>query len=189
MPKRGHPTDYRPEFTAQAEAMCLSGATDAEIAHALGVSTRTIYRWQAAHPEFCQAIKTGKEPADDRVERSLYHRAVGYSFEAERIVTVGGKTEKVKYTEHVPPDTASMIFWLKNRRKDNWRDIQQYEHGRPGEFDNLTDEQLVARLQDITPGLTGSTPDKPRVSAKGKQKALHGKPVRVLQGSVATSRS
>jgi hypothetical protein len=28
----------------------------------------------------------------------------------------------VPYVEYVPPDTTACIFWLKNRRKDLWRD-------------------------------------------------------------------
>ena len=35
------------------------------------VSTRTIHRWKHEHPEFCHALKVGKEDADARVERSL----------------------------------------------------------------------------------------------------------------------
>jgi len=28
-------------------------------------------------------------------------------------------------TKTVPPDTTALIFWLKNRRPDNWRDKQE----------------------------------------------------------------
>jgi hypothetical protein len=28
------------------------------------------------------------------------------------------------YTEHYPPDTTAAIFWLKNRRRNEWRDRQ-----------------------------------------------------------------
>jgi hypothetical protein len=34
------------------------------------------------HPEFLASLKLGKEAADNRVERSLNRRAVGYSDEA-----------------------------------------------------------------------------------------------------------
>jgi hypothetical protein len=33
-----------------------------------------------------------------------------------------------KYQEHVPPDVTAQIFWLKNRRRDEWRDKQEHEH-------------------------------------------------------------
>ena len=72
-----------------------------------------------------------KEVADERVGRALYHRAIGYSHPAVKIVTValgnnaGSKVVREEYTEHYPPDTAAICFWLKNRQPDRWRDIQR----------------------------------------------------------------
>ena len=31
------------------------------------------------------------------------------------------------YVEHYPPDTTALIYWLKNRRPDRWRDVQNIE--------------------------------------------------------------
>ena len=51
------------------------------------------------------------------VERSLYHRANGYSYDAVKIFcSKDGKVTKVPYREHVPPDVTACIFWLKNRK-------------------------------------------------------------------------
>ena len=127
---RGRPTAYKPEFAAQAAKLCEMGATDSEIAGFFEVHVATVYRWQAAHPEFCDALKTGKEVANERVERSLYHKAVGYTFESVKIFMPAGHEKPVyaPYREHVPPDTTAAIFWLKNRRPDDWRDKQQHEH-------------------------------------------------------------
>ena len=56
------------------------------------------------------------------VERSLYSRAVGYSFNSEKIFcNKDGEVTRVPIVEHVPPDTASMIYWLNNRDPENWR--------------------------------------------------------------------
>lgn len=129
----GRPTDFNPEFVPQAEKLCALGATDEDIADFFDVSARTIYRWKHEHPEFCQALKIGKDAADTRVEMSLYHRAVGYTFDAEKIVTVargnnqGSEIERVPYKEHVPPDTTAAIFWLKNRKRAEWRDRIEHE--------------------------------------------------------------
>lgn len=124
----GRPTDFRAEYVQQAEKLCVLGATDEDIANFFEVDVRTIYRWKHAHEEFCQALKAGKEVADARVERSLYNRAVGYTYDSEKVVTVaqgnnqGSVIERVPIKEHVPPDTTAGIFWLKNRRPDDWRD-------------------------------------------------------------------
>jgi hypothetical protein len=51
------------------------------------------------------ALAAGKAEADGRVERSLYMRAVGYSYDAEKIFCdKNGNVTKVPYREHVPPD-------------------------------------------------------------------------------------
>lgn len=127
----GRPSEYRPEFAEQARKLCQLGATDVEIGDFFEVSVRTIYRWKADHDEFCHALKAGKEIADERVERSLYQRAVGYTHDAVKIFMPAGASEPVyaPYREHNPPDTTAAIFWLKNRRKDDWRDKQEHEIG------------------------------------------------------------
>jgi hypothetical protein len=124
----GRPTDYKPEYADQARKLCELGATDIDLADFFEVSDRTIYRWQSNFPEFCQALKAGKESADDRVERSLYHKAVGYTFDSEKVFQHQGEIIRAKTREHVAPDTTAAIFWLKNRRKGEWRDKQEVEH-------------------------------------------------------------
>ena len=71
------PRSYDPEVAYQARKLCQLGATDIELADFFGVCRETIYRWIIEFPGFSDAIKVGKEPADDRVERSLYQRSVG----------------------------------------------------------------------------------------------------------------
>lgn len=128
-PKRGRgaPSSFKPEYTAQAEKLCKLGATDAELADFFEVSITTVKNWQRAHPDFLAALKSGKEEADNRVERSLYHRAVGYEHDAVKIFQVGGKPLIVPYRERVAPDTTAAIFWLKNRQSNLWRDVSRQE--------------------------------------------------------------
>lgn len=128
--KVGRPTKYKADFCQRAHALAADGATDIEIADALGVEVRTLYRWKAEHPEFSQATALGKEAADDRVEASLYHRSVGYSHDAVKIFMPAGATKPVvaSYREHYPPDTAAASLWLRNRRPEKWRDKQDIEH-------------------------------------------------------------
>lgn len=124
----GRPTGYKKEYAGQARKLCELGATDVDLADFFEVSDRTIYRWASKYDEFCQALKAGKGMADDRVERSLYHKAVGYSFDSEKVFQHQGQIVRAPTREHVPPDTTAAIFWLKNRRKDEWRDKQEHEH-------------------------------------------------------------
>ena len=130
----GRPTKFRREMIVQATKLCEFGATDIELADFFGVDVRTIYRWQASEPDFCQALKAGKAAADERVERALFHKATGYSFDAVKIFQHDGAPVEVPYREQVAPDTTACIFWLKNRRPDLWRDKVQTEGpGKDGE--------------------------------------------------------
>jgi hypothetical protein len=102
---------------------CVAGFTDRELAALFGVCETTINTWKLDHVEFSEALKAGKELADERVERSLYHKAVGYRYDAVRIFcTRDGKIVEHALVEHVPPSDTACIFWLKNRRPDKWRD-------------------------------------------------------------------
>ena len=119
--------DYEPPFAEQARKLCKLGASDRELADFFNVSVRTIARWQTEHAPFQRALKLGKAAADDRVERTLFHKAIGYSFEAEKIFQYQGQPVRVTYREHLPPDTTAMMFWLKNRRPGAWREAKDHE--------------------------------------------------------------
>lgn len=119
---RGRPTEYREEYCAQAQKLAKLGATDRDLAEFFDVSIRTIERWRVQHEDFCRSTQLGKAEADARVEKSLYHRAVGYTFESEKIFHNKGEIVRAACLEHVPPDTAAAFIWLKNRRPDIWRD-------------------------------------------------------------------
>jgi hypothetical protein len=130
----GRPTDYEPDFCQIAANLCINGATDFEVAQVLRCNVRTLYRWKAEYPDFCHALKVGKELCDERVEASLYHRAVGYSYSAVKIMQNNGVPVIVPYTEHVPPDVGAVTLWLTNRRSEAWRTKQSHElTGKDGE--------------------------------------------------------
>lgn len=122
------PTKYKAEFAIQAEKLCKLGATDMELADFFGVDVRTVYRWKKESTKFCQALKVGKVEADDRVERSLFARATGYEHDEVDIRVVDKLIIQTPIRKHYPPDTTAAIFWLKNRKADNWRDKQELEH-------------------------------------------------------------
>lgn len=132
MAERGRPTDYKPAYAKQAAKLCALGATDDEMADFFGIHRSTIYRWKLDYPEFCDAIKSAKEIADERVERSLYQKATGYDFTEEQAIKIKleqhrEEVEVVEVRKHSPADTTAAIFWLKNRRKDDWRDKQEID--------------------------------------------------------------
>ena len=141
-PGGGRPTVYSQKFVKTATMMCRRGATDGEIAEALGVTRFTVANWQARYSDFAEAFRLGREPADERVMRSAFERAVGYTFDSEKIVTVDKRVERVPIREHVPPDPGMIQYWLNNRRKHEWANRQPVEMGAPGDFDRLSDDDL-----------------------------------------------
>jgi hypothetical protein len=151
--KGGRPTSYQDRYAEDARKLCELGATDIDLADFFKVSDRTIYRWAAQHEAFCQALKAGKAVADERVERSLYHKAVGYTFDSEKVFQHQGAIVRAKTREHVAPDTTAAIFWLKNRKQAEWRDISRTEltgkDGGPIQSETLSPEDREARIQTL----------------------------------------
>jgi len=129
----GRPSDYKDEYAKQAEKLAVLGATDQEVADFFEVDVRTVYRWKHDHDAFCQALKVGKETADERVERSLYQKAIGYEQDEVKIFMPGGAEAPVyaPFRAKIAPDTTAAIFWLKNRRSQDWRDKRETELSGP----------------------------------------------------------
>ena len=123
----GRPTDYRNEFVEQARKLARLGATDREVAEFFDVAESTIYLWKHKHEEFSEALKIGKEFADNRVKQSLYRKAVGYSFDSEKLFCYEGEVIRAETVEHVPPSDTAAIFWLKNRCPEEWRDRHEFD--------------------------------------------------------------
>lgn len=124
----GRPTSFKPEYVEQAKKLAALGATDREAAEFFDVAESTLYLWKHTQPAFSEALKVGKETADERVVQSLYRKAVGYSFDAVKMHASEGVVTITPYVEHVPPSDTAAIFWLKNRRADEWRDKSEVQN-------------------------------------------------------------
>lgn len=112
------------EGLMKIEALAKNGLTDEQIAQNMGIGTRTLYEWKYKYPQISQAIKKGKEIVDCQVENALLKRALGYEYEEVKtyIEEVDGKKKKKveKVIKHVSPDVTAMIFWLRNRKANEW---------------------------------------------------------------------
>jgi DNA-binding XRE family transcriptional regulator len=136
------PTKYKPEYPEQAAKLCKLGATDAQLADFFGVSVSTINLWKVEHDEFSESIKVPKAQADDRVEQSLFRRAMGYEHDEVDIRVVDHAIVQTPTRKYYPPDTTAAIFWLKNRRGQDWRDVKEVKL--TGDLKEMTDEELLA---------------------------------------------
>jgi len=118
----GRPSKFREEFVEQGAKLTRMGATDAQLADFFKVTLSTLYLWKVQHDGFSEALKRGKDEVDAQVEQSLFRRAMGYTHDSEKIFQSFGAVVRAKTQEHYPPDTTAMIFWLKNRQPEKWRD-------------------------------------------------------------------
>jgi transposase-like protein len=82
------------------EGWARDGLTDEQIAHNIGITTSTLYEWKKKYSEISDALKKTKEVVDREVENALYKKALS-------------------------GDTTALIFWLKNRRPNDWRDKRE----------------------------------------------------------------
>jgi len=141
---------YRPEYKEQAAKLCGLGAIDEDIAHFFDVSVRTIYNWKNEFPDFAVALRDAKMALDGKVVRSLFERATGYSHKDYKFVTHGGKITDVReFEKHYPPETAAMVFWLKNRQPALWRDKHHMELSTSITVERLSEgrERALKRLK------------------------------------------
>jgi transposase len=79
-----------------------NGLTNEQIAANMGISKVTFYEWRNKFPNFANLIKEDKDYADTQVENALYKQALD-------------------------GNVTAAIFWLKNRRRNNWKDKQDVE--------------------------------------------------------------
>ena len=141
----GRPSKFKPEFIEQARKIATLGATDREAAEFFDVTESTLNLWKHTYPEFSESLKVGKEQADERVEQSLYRRALGYSHDATKIaVNAAGEVTQVPFVERYPPDTTAAIFWLKNRKPAEWRDVRVINGNVNHTNSDMSDDELAA---------------------------------------------
>lgn len=117
------------EGLLQLESWARDGLTDEQIAHNMGICVATLYNWKSKYLEILESLKRGKDVIDIQVENALLKRALGCSYKEvirEKVFNPEtGQYELMPTKEvikEVVPDTTAQIFWLKNRRPEQWRD-------------------------------------------------------------------
>ena len=124
------------------------GLTEKEIAIAVDVHEHTIYYWKRTKPAFFDALQKGKQEYTNRVEKGLVESSVGYTHPAIHFSNHEGMVTQTPYIKHYPPNVAAMKFYLTNRAKDRWADIQQIDgivqHKHSLDLTNLSTTQLNA---------------------------------------------
>ena len=112
------------------------GLIDEQIATNIGVSYSTFRDWKKKFPALSAALKNGKEVVDRQVENALFKSAVGFIYEEETMTNAGDVVLVKKYSK---PNTTAQIFWLKNRKRNQWTDKSEVEVAGTVVFANESD--------------------------------------------------
>lgn len=92
-----------PEGLIRLRGWAMDGLDDEQIARdKVGVSRQTLYNWRKKYEEIDEALRMGKDVADRHVENALY-------------------------TAAIEGNVTAIIFWLKNRKPDKWRDMKNVD--------------------------------------------------------------
>lgn len=130
------------------EGWARDGLTYEQIAHNMGIGLTTLKEWRQKQPTIQSALKKGKEVVDIEVENALLKRALGYTITLKKQkVDKEGCVHDLLEDVHVPGDTTAQIFWLKNRKRQQWRDKIEYEN--TGENKNGVMDELVEALKNV----------------------------------------
>lgn len=159
----GRPTSYKPEYCEHAVKLCKLGATDRELADFFDIAESTLNLWKQQHSEFSESIKEGKLQADAHVAERLYQRAMGYSHPEVHVSNYQGEVTLTPLTKHYPPDSTAAIFWLKNRRPEQWRDKTEREITIKKSAEEMSDDELnrIAAASRAGTAETQSSAEKP----------------------------
>lgn len=135
------------EWLKEENLIVLTGwarnLTDADIAANIGITPQTLVEWKKKHPKIREALREGREVVDTKVENALLKAALGYEY-TEYIIDTDGKKKAVK--KQMPPNVTAMIFWIKNRRPQQWRDKREVafdgDVNVKNPYEGLTTEEL-----------------------------------------------
>lgn len=132
------------------EGWARDGLTDEQIAEKMGVSIRTLYGWQEKYLQILQALKRGKAPVDTEVENALLQSARGYDYDEvvferqwDNAAREYRMVETRRVRKHVQGNPTAQIFWLKNRKRNVWRDHYDFR-------DEITDTRSDGGVRILT---------------------------------------
>ena len=137
------------------EGWARDGLTDEQIAKNIGISRASLYEWKKKEVDISDALKKGKEIVDFEVENALLKKALGCTITLNKQkVTKDGDVVDITEEVHVPPDTTAQIFWLKNRKPNNWKDRVETDEDKEAVANA---SQVIAKIRKVAQEYTDGT--------------------------------
>lgn len=126
--KSVYETRVKPRFNEITDWL-RHGATEAQIAHNLGVSRQTLCNYKNDYPEFFDILKNGRQSLVLELRGALVKKALGYKFQEIKKYTKIEDGKAVQYveetTKEAAPDVAALNLCLKNYDSENWANDPQ----------------------------------------------------------------
>lgn len=99
-----------------------------DIASNMDIPQPKLSQWRRQYEEIDQALKSGKEIVDYRVENALLKAALGFTTK-EITVTIGRQQKSGEWfditketkTKEFAPNVTACLAWLNNRKPDIWK--------------------------------------------------------------------
>lgn len=147
---------------SEVESWVEQGDTDKDIAEKLGIGYSTYRKYKADSVALKGAIATGKDKANQAVEKALLNNCLGYKYYEEvatkvkeEVLAEDGKTVLVKENVVVKsvkrykgPDLAAQKFWLINRNNKKWQeDPNRVENDK--KLTKLKEKEVNSKAIDI----------------------------------------
>ena len=110
-----------PDKLILLEGWARDGLSEEQIAKNMGIGRTTLYEWKQKKTNIANTIKKGKEVVDFEVENALLKNALDGNVTAQ-------------------------IFWLKNRKKEQWREKVE-SNDEEKEIQNAKD--IVVKIRKI----------------------------------------
>lgn len=106
------------------EGWAREGLTNEQIANNIGINAKTLYEWKNKESKISNVLKKGREVVDFEVENALLKNAL-------------------------EGNVTAQIFWLKNRKKNQWREKQEFNDDEElNKLDKLLEEQKNAYMDN-----------------------------------------
>lgn len=148
------------EGLLRLQGWARDGLSDEQIATNMGITDSTFYEWKKKYSEISEVLKEGKDVVDRQVENALLKSALGYKYDE---VTEERRDDMLVVTKvvhkEVQPNTTAQIFWLKNRKRAEWRDrVENAITGADGgavKVETLTESDVDKRIKELESKLKG----------------------------------
>ena len=123
----------------------MLGATNKEIAEALGIGASTLSGYKKSHPELMKALRSGTRKLVIEIKASLLKQALGYREKDIRVIKKGDTIVSTEiYERFYPPNERACAMLLRNY------DTEFIEKGIDLNMQSIADEISKTGLVKIT---------------------------------------